>query len=77
MEITGCYDKTIFRNTKTGKTYFTFNTKDIRPSKIKCVGICQVYSTDMPLKLKGELKNDGKFYFTECYPCVCVFNRAY
>lgn len=70
MEITGCYDKTIFRNTKTGKTYFTFNTKDIRPSKIKCVGICQVYSTDMPLKLKGELKNDGKFYFTECYPCV-------
>lgn len=70
MEITGCYGKTIYRNEKTGKTCFTFNTKDLRPSKISCVGVCQIYSTDMPLKLTGELGEDGKFYFTDCVPSI-------
>jgi hypothetical protein len=68
--ITGQYGKTIYRNDKTGKTCFTFITKDLRPCKIKCEGVCQTYSTDMPLKLTGELGVDGVFKFTSCAPCV-------
>lgn len=70
MEITGQYERTIYRNEDTGYTCFLFNTRDIRPSKVKCVGVCPTYSADMPLKLSGELKSDDTFAFTDCSPCV-------
>lgn len=69
MIITGCYERTIFRDYKTGRTIFKLNTKDVMPSKITCLGRCQPYAQDMPLKLEGELK-DGQFHFTKCSPCV-------
>ena len=70
MEITGQYERTLYRDESTGFTKFLFNTKDLRPTKVKCVGVCQVYSADMPLKIIGEKKEDGTFVFTECMPCV-------
>ena len=70
MIITGQYARTLYRDEYTGYTTFFFNTKDIRPCKVKCVGVCQTYSKDMPLKLTGELLSDGRFSFTECVPSV-------
>lgn len=70
MIITGQYGKTIFRDQKTGRVCFTFITKDLRPCKVRCEGVCQAYSTDMPLKLTGELGSAGIFKFTSCVPCV-------
>ena len=69
MTITGSYERTIFRDHKSGRTIFKLNTKDVIPSKVTCLGRCQPYARDMPLKLEGELK-DGQFYFTKCSPCV-------
>ena len=69
MLITGNYGRTLYRNENTGKTAFTFNTRDITPSLIKCYGVCQVYPTDMPLSLEGELQ-DGEFKFVKCAPFV-------
>lgn len=69
MVLTGCYGKTIYRDDKTGRTIFTFNTKDTKPSNITCLGVCQRYPSDMPLKLEGKIK-DEQFHFDSCIPFV-------
>ncbi len=62
MRIFGTYNKTIYRNRKTGYTIFLFNLSkyDTNGRKIyKCKGIIPKYPSEVSLSLTGEIEADS------------------
>lgn len=74
MILCGTYNKTLFREEKTGFTIFSFITKDYDEYKnpignIICAGISPMYTIGVPIKMNGEFnktsKGTYKFNFTD------------
>ena len=64
MEIKGVYYRTIFRNEATGFTRFTIATDACRENRnarglLVCSGVTPVFASGMPLKLEGEISQNG------------------
>ena len=63
VDFLGSYDKTLYRDEKTGFTIFTINSKaeDIPRTKfgsIKCLGIIPAYPRNVPLYITGIIAKD-------------------